>query len=134
MAQSSTADMLNSKMTDYTQLKTIPSVLSIAFAIASLFAFGGIASVELSWIGYTLTADHSIMLSLGVYAAAFASSETRQFSNYSQAEQALIALAPALLIGNYLGIVVPGLISSHGQLAEMAMFVGCLAGWGVAVQ
>lgn len=34
---------------DYMHLRTVPAILSIVFALASLYQFGGIAEVHLTW-------------------------------------------------------------------------------------
>lgn len=78
-------------MKDYATLKTIPALLSVGFVAAGLYAFGGIAAVELTWFGgYTLTAEHATLGSMAILAVAFMSSETRRFENDEMWEQIMV--------------------------------------------
>jgi len=122
-------------MADYMNMRTIPAALSVAFIMASLYQFGGIANIELSWLSYTLTTEHSLMVSLGAFVAAFASSETRDFQYYSQQEQIAIALGPAVILGNeYVTQVHDMLINIGDPLGLQLAFLATLVSWGVAVQ
>ncbi|MFC6976502.1 hypothetical protein ACFQL1_20375 [Halomicroarcula sp. GCM10025709] len=65
----------SSFLSDYANIRTIPATLSVAFIMASLYQFGGISTIDLVWFGYTLSTSHSLMVSLGAFAIAFASSK-----------------------------------------------------------
>lgn len=120
---------------DYMTMRTLPALLSVAFALASLYQFGGIATVELSWIGYTLTQEHSVLVSLGVFAAAFASSETKMFENYEDWEKVVIAAGPGLIVGvHYVQAIDDFLMNLGDPLGYQLAFLVTIASWGVAVQ
>lgn len=125
----------SSMLDDYTNMRTLPAMLSVAFIAASLFQFGGIPSLELTWLGYTMTGQHAVMISLGTYAAAFASSETKRFEHYTQQEQALIAAGPLVIIGaEYITQVNDLLVSIGDPLGYQIAFILTVVSWGVAVQ
>ncbi|WP_336135559.1 hypothetical protein [Natronomonas amylolytica] len=125
---------LDSTLRDYAQLNTVPALLSIVFAVASLYAFGGVSEIHLEWFNYTLTAEHSTIFSLAVLAVAFASSETREFQNYERWEQIMIALAPVLIVGNQYTNFVSDFIATNAPAAGIAAFLITVASWGVAVR
>jgi hypothetical protein len=121
---------------DYANIRTVPAFLSIAYALASLYQFGGIASVELVWLSnYTLTAEHAVITSMGTFVVALASSETKSFEMYETWEQAAIALGPAVILGDYLTTEVTDLLMGLGDpLGMQIAFVATLASWTVAVR
>lgn len=120
---------------DYANMRSIPAMLSVAFIAASLYQFGGITEIHLDWLDYTLTTQHSLLVSLGAFAAAFASSETKSFEYYTQPEQLLIALGPVVILGNeYVTEVNDALLSIGDPLGLQLAFVATLVSWGVAVQ
>jgi len=132
---SSYSNQASSMLDDYMTMRTLPALLSVAFALASLYQFGGIATVELSWIGYTLTQEHAVLVSLGVFGAAFASSETMMFENYEDWEKAVIAAGPGLIVGaHYVTAVNDFLLSLGDPLGHQIAFLVTIASWGVAVQ
>jgi len=87
----------------------------------------------LTWIDYTLTAEHATFISLAAYAIAFASSETKQFESYEQWEQVAIALGPIIIAGYQYVPQLADLIntSSNGRLVA---FLATVVAWGVAVR
>ncbi|WP_336329233.1 hypothetical protein [Haloarcula sp. CGMCC 1.2071] len=122
-------------VTDYMNIRSLPAMLSVAFVAASLYQFGGVTTVELPWLSYTLTTQHSLLISLGAFAAAFASSETKQFEYYEDWEKIAIALGPAVILGNeYLPAVNDFLTSLGDPLGMQLAFVATVVSWGVAVQ
>lgn len=121
-------------MDDYMNLRTIPALLGIVFALASLYQFGGIATVELTWISYTLTTQHAMLVSLGTYVAAFASSETKDFQYYEDWEKVLIAGGPALILGHQYVQFVNDAIANNSPTAQILAFVIALTSWGVATR
>jgi hypothetical protein len=129
-----TRNGLGDLVSDYGQLRTVPAFLSIAFAVASLFAFGGIASVELVWLNYTLTQNHAVLLSLAVYAVAFMSSETNRFENYTSGEQAMILAGPGIMLAQKFLPAVQDFISTNQPSAGVFAFVVAFLGWAVMVR
>ncbi|EMA18590.1 hypothetical protein [Haloarcula argentinensis] len=122
-------------VSDYMNIRSLPAMLSVAFVAASLYQFGGITTVELPWLSYTLTTQHSLLISLGAFAAAFASSETKQFEYYEDWEKIAIALGPAVILGNeYLPAVNDFLTSLGDPLGMQLAFLATVVSWGVAVQ
>jgi hypothetical protein len=120
---------------DYSQLKTIPAMLGILFTLSSLYQFGGISEVHLAWIDYTLTTEHAMMVSLGTFLVAFASSETKSFERYDDWEKGFIAAAPGLVLLYEVTQFVPDLLLGLGDpLGPMLGFLVTVAGWGVAVR
>lgn len=120
----------NSTMRKYADLNTIPALLSSVFFVSSLYAFGGIAGVELPWLDYTLTAEHAMLVSLATMLVAFMSSETKQFQNYEDVEKGLIALGPIILVVHEYAIL--GL--SWSQTMQIGAFVLTAVSWTVAVR
>lgn len=131
MNHKSASDLMN----DYMHLRTLPALLSVVFVMAGLYQFGGISDITLNWgLNYTLTAEHATISSLVVFAAAFASSETRQFDHYETWEKVLIAAAPALIAGyQYVGWITTQINNNSPTLSILA-FVVTVVGWGVAVR
>jgi len=130
-----TKNLLN----DYMNVRTLPATLSVAFIVASLYQFGGITDVTLAWIGgtggYTLTAEHAILVSMGAFVVAFMSSETKQFEHYETKEQVAIALGPVVILGQqYVTEVNDFLVSLGDPLGMQLAFVATIVSWGIAVQ
>lgn len=123
---------------DYAHLRTLPALLSVVFAVASLYQFGGIAAVELTWWGgYTLTTEHATLMSAVVYGVAFMSSETRRFDNYQDWEKVAIAAGPVVILGNeYMTEVNDFLVDLGGAdpLGMQVAFFLSIISWGVAVR
>jgi len=118
---------------DYAQLRSIPALLSVAFTLSSLYEFGGLAGLELTWLNYTLTANHAMLLSLGSFVVAFASSETKQFANYEQWQQILIGAGPALIILHHT-IPYVGNLTAENPAMGMFFYLISLTSWGVAIK
>lgn len=129
-----------STATDYMNIRTVPAMLSIIFAGASLFQFGGIPDITLAWInagsgGYTLTANHSVIASMGALLVAFMSSETRDFDYYEDWEKVAIAAGPILIVGQaYISQVNDFILAVGDPLGMQLAFLVSLVSWGVAVQ
>lgn len=119
---------------DYKNLRTVPALFSIVFALASLYQFGGIATVEIVWVNYTLTAQHAMYASLGAYAIAFASSETKEFRNYRDWEQAAIAAGPVVILAHGFVPQVTDMVANNQPLLGVTAFLAVLVSWGVAVR
>jgi hypothetical protein len=127
--------MAREKASDYANLRTLPAVLSVAFIGASLYQFGGISEIQLVWLDYTLTAEHSVLASIITFLLAFASSETRQFENYEMWEMAVIASGPIAILGEqYLTEVTDFLVSIGDPLGFQVAFFLTVLSWGVAVR
>lgn len=120
---------------DYTQLNTIPALLSVLFVVAGLYQFGGISDVTLTWLDYTLTTQHATFASIGTYAVAFASSETKEFKMYEDWEQVMIAAGPLLIVGyQYIPQVADIVNTTGSNLGPIVAFLVTVAAWGVAVR
>ncbi|MDB9250038.1 hypothetical protein PN419_13695 [Halorubrum ezzemoulense] len=131
---SSYQNSMSNVVEDYTQLNTIPALLSVAFVMAGLYQFGGISDVTLTWINYTLTAQHATFASLGVYVVAFASSETKEFRYYEDWEQAMIAAGPLLIVGYQYVPQVADIVNTSSNLGPIVAFLVTVGAWGVAVR
>jgi hypothetical protein len=131
---SSYSNSMGDALSDYTHLRTLPALLSVVFIIAGLYQFGGISEVMLTWIDYTLTAEHATFISLAAYAIAFASSETKQFESYEQWEQVAIALGPIIIAGYQYVPQLADLINTSSNLGPIVAFLATVVAWGVAVR
>jgi hypothetical protein len=131
---SSYQNSMGSLVEDYTQLNTIPALLSVLFVVAGLYQFGGISDVTLTWFSYTLTAQHATFASIGAYAVAFASSETREFRMYEDWEQAMIAAGPLLIVGYQYVPAIADIVNTSSNLGPIVAFLLTVAAWGVAVR
>ena len=131
---SSYSDSMGNVLSDYTHLRTLPALLSVVFIIAGLYQFGGISEVMLTWIDYTLTAEHATLISLAAYAIAFASSETKQFDSYEQWEQVAIALGPVIIASYQYVPQVADVINTSSNLGPIVAFLATVVAWGVAVR
>lgn len=128
---------MNGMMGDYLNARQIPMLLSGAFLIASAYQFGFFGNdIILAWFGnYTLTADHSIMVSLGAWVFAFASSETKELQYYEDWEKVAIALGPTVILGEYLFTGMTDFLLSLGDPLGMQLaFLAATVSWGVAVR
>ena len=126
----------SSLMKDYATLKTLPALLSVAFIAAGLYAFGGIAAIELTWFGgYTLTAEHATLGSMAILAVAFMSSETRRFENYETWEQIMIGATPIVVLGwEYVTEIKDIILALGDPLGAQVAFFITIIGWAVAVR
>lgn len=129
----------NGLLNDYMNVRTIPALISVVYVLASLYQFGGISDVTLVWLGgsggYTLTGEHAIMFSLGAYALAFASSETKRFESYETWEQVGIALGPLTILGyEYVQEVTDFITNIGDPLGVQLAFVVTIVSWAVAVR
>lgn len=121
-------------MKDYTNLRTVPAMMTVVFAAATLYQFGGVPAPELLWANYVMTTQHAMIVSLGTYAIAFASSETKSFERYSDQEKALIAGGPLLIIGHEYVTFLADIPVQHDPLGGIVFFAVVMVGWGVAVR
>ena len=131
---SSYSNSMGDALSDYTHLRTLPALLSVVFILAGLYQFGGISEVNLTWIDYTLTAEHATFISLAAYAIAFASSETKQFESYEQWEQVAIALGPIIIAGYQYVPQLAELINTSSNFGPIVAFLATVVAWGVAVR
>ena len=128
------SNSMSGVLSDYTHLKTIPALLSVVFVLAGLYQFGGISSVEIVWASYTLTETHAMVASLGAYAIAFLSSETKNFEYYDDWEKVLILGGPALILAHTYSATVADLIATQSHLGPILAFLVTVASWAVAVR
>ncbi|MFD1569785.1 hypothetical protein [Halorubrum laminariae] len=132
---SSYSNSMQSVVADYTHLRTIPALLSVAFVAAGLYQFGGITDITLVWLSnYTLTAQHATYVSLGAYVVAFASSETKSFEHYEQSEQVAIAAGPLLILGYQYVPQVADIVNTSSNVGPIVAFLATVVAWGVAVR
>jgi len=120
-------------VSDYAQLRTVPAILAIVFAVCSAFQFGGLAQPELIWASYTLVPMHATVISMLAFLLAFMSSKTRDFEDYRLWEQALIALGPVLILGHQFLPFVADFIAQD-MWYGVGAFAGTFASWGAAVR
>ena len=121
-------------LSDYTHLRTLPALLSVVYLLAGLYQFGGISEVMLTWIDYTLTAEHATLVSLGAFAIAFASSETKDFQYYEQWEQVAIFAGPLLIIGYQYVPQIADIVNTSSNVGPIVAFLVTVGAWGVAVR
>lgn len=125
---------MSDTLSDYTHLRTLPALLSVVFVLAGLYQFGGISEVMLTWIDYSLTAQHATFVSLGAYAIAFASSETKQFESYEDWEKVAIAAGPIVIVGYQYVPQIADIINTTSNLGPIVAFLATVVAWGVAVR
>jgi len=125
---------MSGMLSDYTHLRTLPALLSVVFVLAGLYQFGGISEVNLTWMNYTLTAEHATFVSLGSYAIAFASSETKQFESYEDWEKVAIAAGPAIIVAYQYMPTIADVINTTSNLGPIVAFLATVVAWGVAVR
>lgn len=131
---SSYSRSMSDTLSDYTHLRTLPALLSVVFVLAGLYQFGGISEVMLTWIDYSLTAQHATFVSLGAYAIAFASSETKQFESYEDWEKVAIAAGPIVIVGYQYVPQIADIINTTSNLGPIVAFLATVVAWGVAVR
>jgi len=120
---------------DLANIRTVPAAVSGAFLLLSLYAYGGVSSVELVWVGYTLEAGHALIGSLVVYLIAFMSSESNDFESYDQEEQALIVAGPASMLGwEYVPMFHDAVASLGDPLGQQVLFALSIVSWAVIVR
>ena len=125
----------SSLLSDYRQIKTIPASISAAFLVASLYLFGGMGTVDLVWLGYTLTTQHALIVSSLAYVIAFMSSATDDFSMYESWEQALIVGGPIMTLGwEYVAQLQDFLLGLGDPLGAQIAFIVTVLSWGVIVK
>ena len=125
---------MSGTISDYARLRTVPALLGTVFAVASLYQFGGISTVELAWLNYTLTTQHAMLVSLATMVVAFASSETKEFDNYEDWEMAVIAAGPILIVSSQYIAEIEDLVLNSGDPVAALAFLVTLASMGVAVR
>ncbi len=125
---------MGSMLSDYSQLKSLPAIVGIVFTIASLYQFGGITAVHLEWVDYSLTTQHAMLVSLGAFVVAFASSATRDWAHYRKEEQVTIAMGPILLFGHQYVEFVGDLIATEGHFGPILAFLISMVSFAVAVR
>ena len=131
---SSYSRSMSDTLSDYTHLRTLPALLSVVFVLAGLYQFGGISEVMLTWFSYSLTAQHATFVSLGAYAIAFASSETKRFEHYEDWEKVAIAAGPLVIVGYQYVPQIADIINTSSNLGPIVAFLATVVAWGVAVR
>lgn len=121
-------------MANYSHLRTLPALLSIIFAGMSLYLFGGISEIHIPWFGYTLTTQHALLGSLGIYVIAFASSETKAFAAYEDWEKVMIGVPPVVMLAHQFTNFVPNQMATYDPWLAIGFFLMSVVGWSVAVR
>ena len=139
MAYNQKKNALAKKAQDYANLRSLPAILSVIFLGASLYQFGGITDISLVWLGgsggYTLTAEHSVIASMGTLLVAFMSSRTKSFEHYDYWEMALIAAGPLVILGDQYTAEVTDIILAIGDpLGYQVAFFLTVLSWGAAIR
>lgn len=135
-SSNSIQNTLSSTVDDYANLRSLPAIISAIFVAMSLYQFGGISGIELTWFGgYTLTSQHAALGGMVIYAIAFMSSETKSFDHYDDWEKVALGIVPVLTIGYQYVDAVPNFLAAIGDpLGSQLAFAACLFGWFVAVR
>lgn len=91
---------VDQKINEYSQLKSIPAFVSLAFVAASLYQFGAITTLQFGW-GLDVAFDPAWSLPVSGAAAliALASSETRSFEYYSDVEIGTMVSGALVVLG-----------------------------------
>ena len=135
---SSYSSSVSDALGDYANLKTLPAIFSVAFVATSLYQFGGITEITLTWLSsYSLTAEHAALGGMAVFAAAFMSSETKRFEHYENWEKAAIIGVPGITLSYQYVSEIQTTIADLGgtsPLGEQLAFALTLFGWFVAVR
>lgn len=118
---------------DYSNLRTLPAMLSVAFVGSSLYMFNGLAELTFLWADYTLTDQHAMVVSLVVGFVAFMSSETNDFEKYAGWEQAIMVLGIVAIVAIPMSGTVASLVFGFGLAGEVGAFLLSIAAWGVAI-
>lgn len=119
---------------DYASLRTIPALLSVLFALSTMYQFGGLSQPSFQWLGYQMTGAHAMLISLGSYIVAFASSETKEFKNYATGERVLIALSMVIVFGQQQIVTISEMMAAHQPAAGMVAYLLVMLGWVVAIR
>ena len=138
MASSSSYSSMAGALSEYANLRTLPAIFSVVFVATSLYQFGGITEITLTWFSnYSLTTEHAALAGIAVYAAAFMSSETKRFENYETWEQVSLGAVPVVTLGYQYVTEIQSLINDLGgtsPLGAQLAFAVTLFGWFVAVR
>lgn len=123
-------------MNDYTNLRTVPALLSVLFVVMGAYQFGAVQSITWVWFTeYTLTAQHAAVGGLGVFAVAFMSSQTKRFEHYEPFERGLIGATPVIIIGyQWIPQFHDYLVAPYEPHAQVLLFIITLVGWTVAIR
>jgi len=116
---------------DYTQLRTLPAVLGLAYILASLYQFGGIESVHIQWLSYELASFDAMLVSLMSILVAFASSETREFTEYEAWEQVSIISGPVIIMAHFTLPTVERFVQANSPEAGIIAFGVSAFSWAV---
>lgn len=119
---------------DYSNLRAVPALLGMLFGLFGLYQFGAFSTLELAWFNYTIQTNHVMLGSLGIFALAFMSSETKSFERYDDWEQGLIAASPVLIVTYEHVQFVTDLVNNTEPWTQILAFLITVAGYGVAMR
>lgn len=120
-------------LADYTELRTVPAVIGVLFALSSLTLFLG-GELTLAALDYSFTAEHSLLVSVASLAAAFAASDTNDFAYYREWEKGLVGLFVVLLFAVEFTSTGHSLIHDNQPYAGIIAFVWGIAAWAIVSQ
>lgn len=129
-----TRNSMSGLLSDYAHLKTLPALTSALLVVFSAYLYGGISTITVEWLDYTISTQGALIGSLVIYVIAFASSETRSLEYYENWEIALISSGPGLmLLYQYVPWAADQFAANDPTLYIIA-FLFSLISWGVMVR
>jgi hypothetical protein len=133
----------------YRSVETIPASVSMLFLATSLYQYGGLAGLNLTWFGgWELASQHVMPIAVVTMLLALASSKTKNLANYSPPEQFFIGGMATFTFGwnltppdwwmtdvPLIGQAVHDLLMAPGDpLAGMIAMAVTLLGWAALIQ
>ena len=118
---------------DYTELRTVPAIIGVLFALSSLTLFLG-GELYIGALDYTFASEHSLLVSVVCLAAAFAASDTNDFAYYRDWEKGLVALFIVVLFAVEFSSTANSLIHDNEPYAGIIAFVWGVVAWAIVSQ
>jgi hypothetical protein len=111
-------------------IDSVPAIAGLVYAAAAAVQFLD-AQIALGVIDWTFQPELALLVSLAALVVAFASSETRNWAHYDNAEQALIALNILIMLSHQYTQTVATAVSNNQPLAGAVAFGIGMVAWGV---
>jgi len=111
-------------------IKTVPALAGLIYAAAAAVQFLD-ATIALGVLDWQFQTDHAMLVSLAALVVAFASSETKNWSNYDAWEQAIIGLAILIMVSHQFVSPVTTGIANNQPLTGAFAFMSGMVAWGV---
>ncbi len=125
----------SSLLSDYAQLRTLPSLTIALLVVFSAYLYGAITPITLQWgLDYEITTQGALIGSLVIYVVAFASSETKSLEHYENWEMALISSGPGIMLAYQYIDYVADQFAAYDPTLYIVAFVFSLISWGVMVR